>query len=308
LNVRAGTTVAMKKSMSRLNADLLLLFTAGIWGVAFLFQKSATAHVGPLTFLALRGLIAFLAVAPLALREGGRAPSPARADFYLTSVAGGVAFLIAGWLQQAGLETASVTNTGFLTALYVVLTPLIVLCWSGKMPNPWVWPAVAMSALGTWLLGGGGLGAFSPGDLLVAISAFFWAVQVVITAAATRHRRPIGFTALQFGIVAIMAGLAALALEPISLAQLRAAAVDILFVGLLSSALTFTLLTIAIEHTPPSEAVIIVGTETLFAAAAAYLVLGERLTALGWVGAVLILGASLMVQLGAARGHGRERR
>jgi drug/metabolite transporter (DMT)-like permease len=308
LNVRAGTTVAMKKSMSRLNADLLLLFTAGIWGVAFLFQKSATAHVGPLTFLALRGLIAFLALAPLALREGGRAPSPARADFYLTSVAGGVAFLIAGWLQQAGLETASVTNTGFLTALYVVLTPLIVLCWSGKMPNPWVWPAVAMSALGTWLLGGGGLGAFSPGDLLVAISAFFWAVQVVITAAATRHRRPIGFTALQFGIVAIMAGLAALALEPISLAQLRAAAVDILFVGLLSSALTFTLLTIAIEHTPPSEAVIIVGTETLFAAAAAYLVLGERLTALGWVGAVLILGASLMVQLGAARGHGRERR
>jgi drug/metabolite transporter (DMT)-like permease len=298
----------MKKSMSRLNADLLLLFTAAIWGIAFLFQKSATAHIGPLAFLALRGLVAFVALAPLAVRESARAAAPARSDFYLTSGLGGAAFLIAGWLQQAGLETATVTNTGFLTALYVVITPLIVLCWSGKMPNVLVWPAVAMSAIGTWLLGGGTLSAFSRGDIMVAISAFFWAVQVVITASATRHRRPVGFTALQFGVVALLAGLAALALEPLSLAHVRAAAVEIAFVGLFSSALTFTLLTIAMQHTPPSEAAIIVGTETLFAAAAAYLLLGERLSALGWVGAGLILGASLLVQLGPAIGHKRERR
>jgi drug/metabolite transporter (DMT)-like permease len=294
--------------MSRFQADLLLFLTAFVWGVAFLFQKSATAHIGPLTFLAMRGLVAFVALAPLALREARRAPAPARFDFYLTSLLGGLAFLIAGWLQQAGLETATVTNTGFLTALYVVITPLIVLCWSGKMPNVLVWPAVVMSAIGTWLLGGGTLGAFSRGDIMVAISAFFWAVQVVITASATRYRRPIGFTSLQFAVVAALAGLAAPAFEPLSLVQLRAAAVEILFVGLLSSALTFTLLTVAMQHTPPSEAAIIVGTETLFAAGAAYLILGERLTSMGWMGAVLILAASLMVQLGAAAGHGREQR
>ncbi|HJZ32014.1 MAG TPA: DMT family transporter [Hyphomicrobiaceae bacterium] len=289
--------------MSRLKADLLLLFTAAVWGVAFLFQKSATAHIGPLTFLAMRGLVAFLALAPLALAEGRQAPA-ARHAFYLTSVGGGGAFLIAGWLQQAGLKTATVTNTGFLTALYVVITPLIVLCWSGKMPNPLVWPAVAMSAVGTWLLGGGELGAFSLGDLLVAISAVFWAVQVVITANASRYRRPIGFTTLQFAVVAVLGGLAAIALEPVDRAGLSAAAVEIAFVGLFSSALTFTLLTIAMQHTPPSEAAIIVGTETLFAAGAAYLWLGERLSALGWVGAILILAASLLVQLGAV-GHRR---
>lgn len=291
--------------MSRLHADFLLLFTAAIWGVAFLFQKSATAHIGPFTFLAMRGLVACLALAPLAVRERRRVPAPARFDFYLTSFLGGAAFLIGGWLQQAGLETATVTNTGFLTALYVIITPLIVLCWSGKMPNVLVWPAVVMSALGTWLLGGGTLGAFSRGDIMVAVSAFFWAVQVVITASATHYRRPIGFTALQFAVVAVLAGLAALAFEPLSLLKLHAAAIEILFVGLFSSALTFTLLTVAIEHTPPSEAMIIVGTDTLFAAAAAYLVLGERLTALGWVGATLILAASLMVQLGAAAGRAR---
>ena len=301
-----SATLCGRTPMSRLHADILLLFTAAIWGVAFLFQKSAAAHIGPLTFLAMRGLVAFLALAPLAWREGRRAPAPARVDFYLTSCLGGVAFLVAGWLQQAGLETATVTNTGFLTALYVVITPLIVLCWSGKVPNVLVWPAVAMSALGTWLLGGGRLSAFSPGDLMVAISAFFWAVQVVITASASRYRRPIAFTCLQFAVVAALAGTAALILEPVDLAGLRAAAVDIAFVGLLSSALTFTLLTVAMQHTPPSEAAIIVGTETLFAAAAAYLWLGERLSAIGWVGALLILSASLLVQLGAAGGYRRK--
>ncbi len=292
--------------MSRLNADILLFFTAGVWGVAFLFQKSAAAHVGPLAFLAMRALIAFLALAPLALRESRRASLPARADFYLTSCFGGVAFLIAGWLQQAGLETATVTNTGFLTALYVVLTPLIVLCWSGKPPNSLVWPAVVMSAIGTWLLGGGRLSAFRPGDLMVAISALFWAVQVVITASASRHRRPIGFTSLQFVVVTVLAGIGAVALEPLELEALRAAALDIAFVGLFSSALTFTLLTVAMQYTPPAEAAIIVGTETLFAAAAAYLVLGERLSPLGWVGAGLILSASLLVQLGATAGQRRD--
>src|SRR5262245_28274007 len=293
--------------MSRLNADILLFFTAGIWGVAFLFQKSATVHVGPLTFLALRGLIACLALAPLALREARRAAAPTRLEFYLTSCLGGAAFLIAGWLQQAGLETATVTNTGFLTALYVVITPLIVLGWSGKSPNPLVWPAVLMSGLGTWLLGGGGtLATFQAGDLMVAISALFWAVQVVITASAARYRRPLGFTTLQFAVVAVLAGIGATAWEPFELAAVRAAAIDIAVVALFSSALTFTLLTIAMQYTPPAEAAIIVGTETLFAAAAAYLLLGERLTALGWLGALLILPASLLVQLGPAGGRRRQ--
>jgi drug/metabolite transporter (DMT)-like permease len=292
--------------MSRLHADIILVFTALIWGVAFLFQKSATEHVGPLTFVAARGLIAFLALAPLALRESRRAEASAGPAFYLISALGGVVFVIGGWLQQAGLKTATVTNTGFLTALYVVITPLIVLCWSGKMPNALVWPAVAMSAAGTWLLGGGTLSAFSRGDLLVAISAFFWAVHVVITANASRYRRPIGYTALQFAVVAALGGIGAVSLEPVSLDRLNAAAVDIAFVGLMSSALTFTLLTIAMQYTPPSEAAIIVSTETLFAAAAAYIMLGERLSVVGWTGAVLILSASLLVQLGATRGPRRE--
>lgn len=288
--------------MSRLHADLTLLLAAAIWGFAFVFQKSAMAHVGPLVFIAARAAVAALALAPLAWREHRAAGEPANTGFYAIAVGGGAAFFLAAWLQQAGLITATVTNTGFLTALYVVITPFIAWGWSGKVPSPIVWPAVLLSAFGTWLLGGGTLSAFSPGDLLVAISAVFWAAHVVITGRAAPFRRPIGFTALQFAIVALLAGAGAAVLEPVSLQGLQGAAVDIAYVGLLSSALTFTLLTMALQHTPPSEVAVIVSLETVFAALAAYVLLGERLSALGWIGALLILLAVLLVQLGAALG------
>ena len=100
----------------------------------------------------------------------------------------GATFFVGGWLQQSGLITATITNAGFLTALYVVITPLIAWAWSGRRPNPLVWPAVALSAVGTWLLGGGTLSAFSTGDLLIALSAVFWAVHVVITGRAGQFR------------------------------------------------------------------------------------------------------------------------
>ena len=293
--------------MSRLNANIALLFAAAVWGIAFLFQKSAMDHVGPLAFIAARGAVAALALAPLALREHRQVATPPGRGFWVIAIWGGVAFFVAAWLQQEGLKTATVSNTGFLTALYVVLTPFVAWAWSDKVPNAVVWPAVGLSALGTWLLGGGSLAAFSTGDRLVALGALFWAVHVVITGRASRIGRPIGFTALQFVVVALLAGFGTALTETTTLKGLAGAAVDIAYVGLLSSALTFTLLTVAMQHTPPSEAAVIVSLETVFAALAAYLVLGERLAGIGWAGAALILLATLVLQVGPALGLRRRR-
>ena len=284
--------------MRRVHADLLLVFAAVIWGVAFVFQKTAMDHVGPLTFIAARGAVAVLALVPLALYEQRRTEAAADTRVWRIALAGGVVFFAGAWLQQEGIKTASVTNTGFLTALYVVITPFVAWMAMGRVPSWLVWPAVVLSALGTWLLGGGSIGAFSRGDGLVALSAFFWAGHVVMTGTAARYGRPIGFTVVQFAVVTVLAVIGAMALETVTLDGLRGAAWDIAFVGLLSSALTFTLLTVALQHTPPSEAAVIVSTETLFAAMAAYLVLGERLPGIGWIGAGLILLATLLVQLG----------
>jgi drug/metabolite transporter (DMT)-like permease len=283
--------------MSRLHADIVLLFAAVVWGVAFVFQKSAMDHIGPLAFIAARGTIAALTLAPLARIEGRQAPERGNQGLWAIAISGGIAFFMAAWLQQTGIRTATVTNTGFLTALYVVLTPFITWGWIGKVPSVIVWPAVVLSAVGTWLLGGGTLSAFSDGDKLVALSALFWAIHVVVTGRAAVFRRPIAFTATQFAVVAVLGAVFSVLTETTTLAGLRGAAIDIAYVGLLSSALTFTLLTVALQYTPPSEAAIIVSMETVFAAVAAYLLLGERLPPIGWIGAALILSATLLLQL-----------
>jgi drug/metabolite transporter (DMT)-like permease len=171
-----------------------------------------------------------------------------------------------------------------------------------------VWPAVALSALGTWLLGGGTFEAFSQGDLLVAISAVFWAVHVVVTGHAAPFARPIAYTAVQFAVVALLAGAGSALLEDATLDGFLAAAPEIAYVGLLSSALTFTLLTVALQYTPPAEAAVIISMETVFAALAAYLMLGERLPPMGWAGAALMLSAILMLQIGTAAAARREHR
>lgn len=286
--------------MHRLHADAMLLAAAAVWGLAFLFQKAAMEHIGPLTFIAARGAVAALALTPLAVRERRRTSAAPSQGIYPLACVAGLTFFVAAWLQQQGLITATVTNTGFLTALYVVITPFIAWAWHGKRPASWSWPAAVLSGIGTWLLGGGTLGALSHGDLLVAASALFWAIHVVITGQASRFGRPLEFTAVQFAVVAALAAVGASVVETPTIAGLAAAAPEIAYVGLLSSALAFAILTFALQRTPPSEAAVIVSLETVFAATAAYLLLGERLGAIGIAGAALILAAILLVQLGAA--------
>ena len=289
--------------MRRIHADLILVFAAIIWGVAFIFQKTAMDHVGPLLFVAARSIVAALALAPLAVYEGRRASDQFPAGLLSIAVLAGGIFFLGAIAQQTGIITASVTNTGFLTALYVVFTPFLVWLFMRRAPAWIVWPAVAMSFVGMWLLGGGTVGGFARGDLLVAISAVFWATHVVIVAQATRHARPVAFSAIQFAVVGALGLAGALMFETISFSALASAWREIAYVGLLSSALTFTLLAIAMRHTPPTEAAIIVSSETLFAALAAYLVLGERLSLVGWCGAGLILAAVLLVQAGPQLMH-----
>ena len=293
--------------MTRIRADLLLLACAAIWGFAFLFQKSAMAHIGPLTFVAARGLLAALVLLPLALLAQRNAKAAPGKPIVFIGIVAGMAFVVASFLQQSGLKTASVTNTAFLTALYVVATPFISFAFTRQAVSLPIWTAVGLSFAGTWLLGGGTLGGLGLGDWLVAASAFFWALHLVIASAAAPLNRPVLFSVIQFAVVGVTALIAALVAESITLEGLRAAAPDILYVGVLSTALTFTILTMALRATSPAEAAILVMTETLFAAFGAWLFLNERLTPLSAAGCAAILAAAMIVQLQQARNNKEER-
>ena len=185
--------------MTRLRADLLLLFAAAVWGLAFVFQKTAMASLGPLTFIAARGGIAAAVLLPLAYIEYRRLPinsATARVAKWPPGLlhAGciaGVAFFIGAVLQQSGLQSATATNAGFLTALYVVLTPPLAFLMHGTQPSAVIIPAVLMSAVGTWMLGGGAFAALSTGDWLIAASAIGWAMHVILSERGATFDRPI---------------------------------------------------------------------------------------------------------------------
>jgi drug/metabolite transporter (DMT)-like permease len=292
--------------MTRLRADLLLLAAAAVWGLGFYFQKVAMEHLSPLAFIAGRALLAVLALPPFALREG------ARTGFWPTGLAryagfASLLFLTAAWLQQSGLLTTGVTNAGFLTSLYVVATPLLVWLWQRERPSAAVLGAIGLAVAGAILLGGGSLAGFARGDWLIAACALFWSAHLILVGRAGALGRPVTFMLLQFAGVGVLAGLAmAIAGEGCpERAHIERALPALLFVGVLSSALTYVLLAVAMRHTPAPEAAVLVSLETLFTALAGALLLGERLAPIAWAGALLMLLAGILVQLAAVRAAGR---
>lgn len=284
-----------------MQGDLLLLACAAVWGLAFYFQKRAMEHIGPQLFIVARSVLATMVLAPLAWREwrsGGW--KGGRKKFVKTAMLAGAGFYGGALFQQAGIVTATMTNSGFLTSLYVVLTPLVAWAAYRRAPTRWVWVAVGLSMAGTWLLGGGTLSAFSKGDVLVAVSAVFWAVYVVIVGFGAGEGKPSAFNAIQFVVVAALAAAGVGLTEEVSAAGLWRAGVDLLFVGVLSSALMFTLFSAAMRVVPATETAVIASLEALFAALAAWWLLGERLPPTGWAGAVLLMAATVVVHLPGA--------
>lgn len=296
---------------TRTRGDLLILLAAFIWGVAFYFQKIAMLEMGPLLFLGTRGAVAAIALLPFVVIEQRRvrgtratvssvegriASGVFQSSIVPFGVLGGGVFFLAGATQQTGLVSATVTNTGFLTALYVVVTPFLFWIVRRQRPGLVTWLSVGLAFLGIWGLSGGSMTALSRGDILVACSSVFWACLIIVSGQSSRHAQPLSYTCIQFLVVALLGLLSASVFETIDYQAMVAAAIPILYVGVLSSAFTFGLMAIALQTVPAPRASIILSMETVFAAMAGYLWLGERLGVVAWMGAGLILVAVLLVQ------------
>ena len=223
----------------------------------------------------------------------------------------GVLLFLGASLQQAGLATTSATNAGFLTACYVVLTPFVVWGLSRVRPRAIVLAAAAVSVIGAWLLATGGGPAEPPtvGDGLMLLADLAWAIIIAVTPIVLlRTERPLH---LAFGQYAVCCGLAAGAsaiFETARPAAFVAAAPAILFAGLLSGTVGYTLQIVAQRHTPPAEAALILSLESVFAALAGALWLGERLTAAGAAGCVLILMGAVVAEAAPALAAGKTAR
>lgn len=283
--------------MPRPLASLLLLLTALIWGLAFVAQKRAMEAMGPLTFNALRYLIGGVLVLPVGLAERRRAGGgPARKHWPMLLGLGFV-FFMGAWLQQAGLGITTATNGGFLTALYVLFTPLIGLIALGYRPHPVVWAAIPAALIGIFLLNGGQLDRMNAGDALVLVSAVFWALQVAMLGPVVRATGlPVFVSAVGF----LFVGLVSLAFMPffetVDPGAILAGWPEIAYAGVLATGLAFSLQAIGQRYVPPPNAAIVLSGESLFAALGGALFLGERLPLPGYVGALMIFAAIVAVE------------
>jgi len=209
-----------------------------------------------------------------------------------------VAFTLGTVLQQYGIVITSVTNAGFLTAIYVVLTPILVTLFFKGRPHFLVWPASLFTLLGIYLLGGG-LTALNAGDLLMLVCAVFWALQVIFVGRlASTSGRPITIAVIQFASIGVICVFLSLFFESYSLQSLHNAWFEIFFAGALSGGVAFTFQAFGQQWTTPSDAAIMLSSEALFAALAAAVILGERIAPIGMVGCALIFSGILLVEVG----------
>jgi drug/metabolite transporter (DMT)-like permease len=283
--------------LTRTRADLILLIAAVIWGLAFVAQSTAMAAMPPLVFIACRFTLAALVLAPLAWWEHRRARVAIDRRGLGGMVTLGVVFFTGAVLQQTALLTTSVTNTGFLTSLYVVFTPIIGFIAYRQRPHPLAWLGIALAMLGTWLLSGG-VSNMRPGDFQLVLSALCWAGQVILVGRLVRlTERAIGTVFMQMAVSAVLGIAASLIFDRGYDGSITDALPELLYTGIISGGVAFALQATGQRFTPNSDAAIILSAEAPFAAIFGALILGERLTFTGGIGCALIFLAILLVQL-----------
>jgi len=287
--------------VSRLRANALLLLVALIWGSAFVGQSLGMADVGPMLFTGVRFLLGALLVLPLVWREWrylhGRGLRFDRDDA-LQVLGLGLLLLLGSCWQQIGIVGTSVTNAGFLTAVYVPLVPLLGWLRFGQRPHWVTWPAAIACVVGTWLLSGAGRLTIGTGDLWVLASSLPWAVHVLFVGrVAQRMGAPFLVACGQFVVCGVGALAWALVAEPIAWQGLVGAAGHIAYTGFVSVGLGYTAQVVAQRSAHPADAAIILSSETLFAALFGYLFMGDRLGIAGLLGCATIFASIVCVQL-----------
>jgi drug/metabolite transporter (DMT)-like permease len=286
--------------MTRLRADALLLLCAMVWGAAFVAQRQA-AEVNPILFVALRFALTAVVMAPLALIEHRRAgQTHALAGGSLrVAVLIGLCLCAGSLMQQSAMRWTTATNGGFITAIYAVFVPLVNWVLFRKAPQRSVLVACVLSLTGAWLLAGGNAAAgWNRGDLILLAADMVWATHICLVSHFMGSvQRPFFLCFLQCAIAAVISGAISLGLNLPSGQPLSGVLVPLLYAGVISGGLGFTLQLIGQSHTPPAEASLIMSLESVFAFACGAWLLHERLHAVALTGCGLILLAVVIVEV-----------
>lgn len=295
--------------MNKTKNTFLLLLTAFIWGVAFVAQSVGMDYVGPLTFNGSRFIIGAIFLIPciafldkLKEKENQAAgknitAAPQNKKVLITGgICCGIAIAAASTLQQYGIAYTTVGKAGFITALYIVIVPILGI-FLKKKPRLIIWLSVLLALVGLYFLCMTDSLSFSKGDTLVLLCAFVFSLHIMIIDHFSPMVDGVRMSCIQFAVAGILCGIPALIFEHPTFSSLIAAWAPVLYAGILSCGVAYTLQIVAQKNYDPTVASLLLSLESVFSVLAGWVILHQSLSPREIFGCVLVFIAIILVQL-----------
>lgn len=301
----------MGNETRQLRGGAMLMLTALIWGTAFVAQSVGMDYLGPCAFTAVRNFIGCVALLPVIglasrMRSGAQpeeaAPAPGKKALFGWGAACGLLLGGATLLQQAGMQTASAGKAGFLTALYIVIVPVLGI-FLGRRPGLKVWMGVVLALVGAYLLSVKGEAGIASGDLLVIASAVAFSLHILVIDSVPAGVDGVRLSCVQFLVAGAFALVLALFLETFTWRDILSAWVPLLYTGVVSSGVGYTLQILGQRTVSPTVASLILSLESVFAALAGWAILGQALSLRELFGCALVFVAVILAQLPSKKGR-----
>ena len=294
----------MKRQQIPLKNSLLLLLTATIWGVAFVAQSVGMDYVGGFTFNMARSLIGSAVLLPVIWFMGRNSSKKAeetqgsgsRKDLLWGGLACGILMCLASNFQQFGIKYTTVGKAGFITACYIVLVPILGLFLKKKC-SPFIWLAVAMSVAGLYLLCITDGFSIGKGDILVLICAVLFSFHILVIDYYSPKVDGVKLSCIQFLVCGILSGIPALIFEKPEMSAVLTAWQPILYAGVMSCGVAYTLQIIGQKNMNPTVASLILSLESCISVLAGWVILGQQLSAREITGCVIMFAAIILAQL-----------
>ena len=286
----------------QLRNSLLLLLTATIWGVAFVAQSVGMDYVQPFTFNGIRSIIGGLVLVPcIFLLNRLKSPSePIQKSSSRPLLAGGIlcglCLFAASSFQQFGIKYTTVGKAGFITACYIVIVPILGLFLKKKC-SPLIWVSVLLALVGLYFLCMSGSISLGLGDLLVLIGAFLFSIHILVIDHYSPLADGVQLSCIQFFVCGVLSLICMFLFETPDLSMILMAWLPILYAGVLSCGVAYTLQVVGQKNMNPTVASLILSMESCISVLAGWLILGQALSSRELLGCVLMFAAIILAQI-----------
>ena len=292
--------------VNRVRQNVFPVIAAMIWGSSFVAQSVSADYVEAFTFNTARSVVAFLFLAILCAvqrkflvkNDSGTKETVfgTRRDLMLGGICCGVALTVASNLQQKGMETTTSGKAGFITALYIVIVPVIGIFLKKKAPKA-IWVSVVLAVAGLYCLCMTESFSITIGDFYVLLCAFCYSAHILVIDHFTQKVNGVELSCMQFLVCAILSAVGMIMMETPSWEAIMICLWPILYVGIFSSGVAYTLQILAQKNSNPTVVSLLLSLESVFATLAGALILGDRMSGKEYFGCVLMLLAVVLAQL-----------